>query len=205
MALTEPEAAPAERRRTYGVPLRRGPVLRLPAADDVPKLSEHEAVRRWVKAQRGPTAIDLFSGAGGLSLGLSDAGFSVIVAADSDEVAVETHVANLGGLGYAGSLADPTEFLARLKDWGVTEADLLAAGVPCQPFSSAGKSKIRSLVKSSARPPVDPRAELWRSFVKIVEVLRPRAVLVENVPGLAEWNEGAVLVGLQEGCATWDM
>jgi len=162
-------------------------------------VSDHAAVRRWVKRQRGPTAIDLFSGAGGLSLGLSDAGFSVIVAADSDDIAVETHVANLGGLGYVGSLADPTDFLARLRDWGVEEVDLLAAGVPCQPFSSAGKSKIRSLVKTSSRPEVDPRAELWRSFVKIVAALRPRAVLVENVPGLAEWDEGAVLVGLQEG------
>ena len=154
---------------------------------------------RWVRAQPGPTAIDLFCGAGGLSLGLRDAGFSVLIGADSDEVAVETHVANLGGLGYTGSLADPTDFLARLTAWGVEEVDLLAAGVPCQPFSSAGKSKIRSLVRESARPAVDPRAELWRSFVKIVEAVKPRAVLVENVPGLAEWDEGAVLVGLCEG------
>ncbi len=156
-------------------------------------------MRRWVKAQPRPTAIDLFCGAGGLSLGLYDAGFSVLLGADNDPAAVETHVANLGGIGYAESLADPTEFLARLGDWGVEDVDLLAAGVPCQPFSSAGKSKIRSLVKTSARPAVDPRAELWRSFVKIVEGLKPRAVLVENVPGLAEWDEGAVLVGLCEG------
>jgi DNA (cytosine-5)-methyltransferase 1 len=174
-------------------------VLRLGAPEDIPDTSDPDAVRRWVKGQPRPTAIDLFCGAGGLSLGLHDAGFSVLLGADNDNAAVETHVANLGGIGYTESLADPTEFLARLEAWGLEDVDLLAAGVPCQPFSSPGKSKIRSLVKTSARPAVDPRAELWRSFVKIVEGLRPRAVLVENVPGLAEWDEGAVLVGLCEG------
>src|SRR5207245_6315992 len=59
-------ASPADR-RTYGVPLRRGPVLRLPVPHGAPDPSDLEAVRRWVRSQPGPTAIDLFCGAGGLS------------------------------------------------------------------------------------------------------------------------------------------
>jgi DNA (cytosine-5)-methyltransferase 1 len=54
------------------------------------------------ESELGLTAIDLFCGAGGLSLGLEQAGFRVLVGANSDAASVETHIANLGGLGYEG-------------------------------------------------------------------------------------------------------
>jgi C-5 cytosine-specific DNA methylase len=57
-----------------------------------------------VKAAARPTAIDLFCGGGGLSLGLRDAGFTVLVGADNDPFSVETHTGNLGGLGWTGDL-----------------------------------------------------------------------------------------------------
>ncbi len=157
-------------------------------------------MRRWVKAEtaRGLTALDLFCGAGGLSLGLEDAGFRVLVGADSDASAVETHVANLGGLGYQGDLSDPEDFLDHLSAWGIRGVDLIAGGVPCQPFSRAGRSKIRSLVDAGQRSADDPRAQMWRSFIEIVGELRPSAVLLENVPDLAVWDEGGVLVGFCE-------
>ena len=82
-----------------------------------------------------PRAVDLFCGAGGLSLGLRDAGFSVIVGADADAWAVETHTANVGGLGYVGDLSDPGELLEQLDGWGIEHVELVAGGVPCQPFS----------------------------------------------------------------------
>ena len=71
-------------------------------------------VLKWVLGVRSPTAIDLFCGAGGLSLGLRDAGFTVLVGADNDEAAVETHTATVGGLGYVGDLSDPEGFLRRV-------------------------------------------------------------------------------------------
>jgi DNA (cytosine-5)-methyltransferase 1 len=74
--------------------------------------------------------------------------------------------------------------------------DVVAGGVPCQPFSRAGRSKIRSLVAEGRRPSVDPRAGLWKAFTDIVAGLRPRAVLLENVPDLAVWDEGAVLASI---------
>src|SRR4051812_48977243 len=91
----------APKRRT-AVRFQRGHALRLPRHPDSPDPADLASVRSWVREQREPTAVDLFCGAGGLSLGLRDAGFSVLVGADNDPWAVETHTANVGGLGYVG-------------------------------------------------------------------------------------------------------
>jgi DNA (cytosine-5)-methyltransferase 1 len=151
-----------------------------------------------VRSTKGPTAVDLFCGAGGLSLGLRDAGFTVVAGADSDRLAVESHTGNLGGLGWTGDLTDPGEFLEHLEQWGIRSVDLVAGGPPCQPFSRAGSAKIRQLVRSGERVAHDPRASLWNSFMAVVERLRPTAVLIENVPDLPTWDNGAVLVGFYE-------
>jgi DNA (cytosine-5)-methyltransferase 1 len=157
------------------------------------------AVRRFVTERTGrPTAVDLFCGAGGLSLGLHRAGFDVLVGADSDAWAVRTHDANLPGMSWCGDLSDPAELLRTLSFWGIGHVDLVAGGVPCQPFSRAGSSRIRGLVESGERSAHDARADLWSSFVSVVEALRPSAVLVENVPDLPRWDDGAVLIGLYE-------
>lgn len=83
-----------------------------------------------------PTAIDLFSGAGGISLGLSNAGFEVVAAVDNDPVAVATYVRNLSHHVVCTPIEQmsATELLARagLK---VGECTLLAGGPPCQGFS----------------------------------------------------------------------
>jgi DNA (cytosine-5)-methyltransferase 1 len=142
--------------------------------------------------------VDLFAGAGGLSLGLEQAGFDLLVGADSEPWAVETHVGNLGGLGYCGDLSDPTEFIGLLDSWGIESVDLLAGGVPCQPFSRAGASRLKELVDAGRRLTDDPRVHLWQSFMQVVEHLQPRMVLVENVPDLPRWNNGAVLAGFYE-------
>lgn len=173
-------------------------MLRLDPCTDAPDPSDLGAVQDWLRRQGGPSAVDLFCGAGGLSLGLKQAGFSVLVGADNDGWAVETHTASVGGLGYAGDLADPKDFLEHLDGWGVDSVDLVAGGVPCQPFSRAGQSKLRDLVRCGARGVEDHRALLWRSFIAVVERLNPRVVLVENVPDLPAWDDGAVLVGLLE-------
>jgi DNA (cytosine-5)-methyltransferase 1 len=185
-------------RRRTAVPHHRGAELRLPRHADAPDPTDLAAVRKWVRTRSHPTAIDLFSGAGGLSLGLQEAGFSVLLGADLDEHAVETHTANIGGLGYVGDLSDPTELMDHLQGWGIETVDLIAGGVPCQPFSRAGRSMIRNLVANGARSADDPRAELWQSFMTVVSELRPRAVLVENVPDLPSWDDGSVLMGFYD-------
>jgi DNA (cytosine-5)-methyltransferase 1 len=184
-------------RRTL-VPHYRGVDLQLSRHPSAPDPTDLAAVQAWVRDAPGPTAIDLFSGAGGLSLGLRDAGFSVLLGADWDARAVETHEANLGGLGYAGDLSDPSDLLDHLEGWGIREVDLVAGGVPCQPFSRAGRSMIRNLVATGARSVEDPRAELWQSFMMVVKKLKPKAVMVENVPDLPSWDEGSVLMGFYD-------
>lgn len=173
-------------------------MLHLPRRADAPDPGNLESVRRWIGEVESPTAVDLFCGAGGLSLGLQQAGFSILAGADNDSLAVETHTASVGGLGYVGDLADPDDFLEHLEGWGIRTADLVVGGVPCQPFSRAGHSKLRDLVRSGARADHDPRAALWQSFMRVVERLEPKIVLVENVPDLPMWDEGAVLIGFLE-------
>jgi DNA (cytosine-5)-methyltransferase 1 len=140
----------------------------------------------------------VFCGAGGLSLGLARAGFTVVAAADSDAAAVRTHEANLAPLAFCGDLADPSAFIDFMLDRGLRRAELVAGGPPCQPFSRAGSSKIRNLVSGGKREAVDRRAELWRSFIEVVDHLQPSIVLLENVPDMARWNDGAVLLGVMQ-------
>ena len=184
--------------RRTAVAHHRGEKLRLAPHVAAPDASDLEAVRSWVAAAPRPTAIDLFAGAGGLSLGLQQAGFTVLLGADSDRVAAETHHHNIGGLSYDDDLSDPTDLLDRLSAWGIGEVDLVAGGVPCQPFSRAGQSMIRHLVEKGARSKLDARADLWGSFVRVIERLQPRAVLLENVPDLAAWDDGTVILALCE-------
>src|SRR5712692_899450 len=192
----------ATRPNRFAVAVRRGAQLRLPRHPGAPDPADLRSVRAWIRARPGPTAIDLFCGAGGLGLGLHNAGLSVLVGADSDPWAVETYGANMPCLTYRGDLSDPAELLSHLKGWGIFRVDVIAGGVPCQPFSRAGRSKIRSLVAARIRHEEDARADLWQSFIRVVGELKPKAVVLENVPDLAEWDGGAVLIGFCDALRT---
>ena len=178
------------------VPLVRRKSLKLPPYSELPDYEDLNSVRQWLQSRPRPWAIDLFSGAGGLSLGLEQAGFSVVVAADYWKDALDTHRANVASLTWQGDLSTPESFLDSLSGWGIREVDLVAGGPPCQPFSNAGIPKIASLVRAGNRRPRDPRRDLWRSFFQVIDSLAPKAVLFENVPDLARSQEGAVLVQL---------
>ena len=131
-------------------------------------------------------------------MGLEEAGFTVVAAADSDPVSIETHAANIQGLTWTGDLSNSTGFIEQLDDWGIESVDLLAGGPPCQPFSRAGTSKIGDLVRRGRRDAHDERADLWRSFFSIVDRLRPRVMLFENVPDFAQAQGGALLIALMD-------
>ena len=142
-----------------------------------------------------PVAIDLFAGAGGLSYGLEAAGYRVALSVDSDDWALKTHAHNFEGLALRRDLA-LEESLAEIVDlFEGLDVGLIAGGPPCQPFSRAGRSKIRSLVDLGVREAVDARKELWRAFLDIVEQICPRAVLLENVPDMA-LGDGMVVLRL---------
>lgn len=65
------------------------------------------------------------------------------------------------------------------------QIEVLAGGPPCQPFSKAGRPGIRNLVARGERDPIDERRNLWRAFLEVVQLARPRAVIMENVPDIA--------------------
>ena len=180
----------------YRLPSRRGVRVALKADCRAPNQDDPKSIRTWLDGLPKPWAIDLFSGAGGLSLGLEQGGFSIVAAADSDPVAMETHAANIPGLTWVGDLSDPTGFMDQLDRWGIENVDLLAGGPPCQPFSRAGTAKIGNLVKSGGRPAHDQRADLWQSFFALLDRLAPAAMLFENVPDFARAQGGALLVSL---------
>jgi DNA-cytosine methyltransferase len=121
------------------------------------------------------TAIDLFSGAGGTTRGLRDAGYSVVAAIENDASAVGTFAANHPDtqlLDRDIRRIQAPALAGRLRKQ-VGRIDLLTACPPCQPFSTLGSGDAD-----------DPRNALVSSVGRFIEQLRPRAVLLENVPGL---------------------
>jgi DNA (cytosine-5)-methyltransferase 1 len=114
-------------------------------------------------------AIDLFAGAGGLSLGLIEAGLEVVAAVEVDAAAAATYRSLHPGatvLEQDIKRADLNQFKG--------EVEIVAGGPPCQPFSTGGLRRGAN----------DPRNGL-PAMLAAIEALQPRAVLLENVPGLA--------------------
>jgi DNA (cytosine-5)-methyltransferase 1 len=74
----------------------------------------------------------------------------------------------------------------------------VVGGPPCQPFSKAGRSKIRHRVHHGLRDPNDERRDLWRSFLEVIRLCLPPAVLVENVPDMALDKEMFILRNMVE-------
>ncbi|CAM5466873.1 DNA cytosine methyltransferase [Streptomyces aurantiogriseus] len=176
----------------YGVPLERSDQLRLtPHQHSCEPEGFEEWLRTFGKDKR--LAVDLFSGAGGLSFGVQMAEWTLAAAVDSDERALETHRANFPGLSLKMDLGDAAERDRLEKILQPATIDLVAGGPPCQPFSRAGRNKIRDLVENHGRDPEDRRKELWRAYLDMVKRLRPRVVLMENVPDMGLHDDFAVI------------
>lgn len=126
-------------------------------------------------------AVDLFSGCGGLSLGLRDAGFEVAAAVEIDEKAQRTYELNHPHVKlYKQDIRslDPAQVL---KDAGIEvgELDLLAGCPPCQGFSRLRTKNQKTCIK-------DDRNNLVTDFLRFVKTMNPKAVMLENVPALAK-------------------
>lgn len=129
-------------------------------------------------AGRRTTVVDLFAGAGGLSLGFIEAGFDVLIAGDNAAAAVETYRENLG---------PHAEWLDLSGEVRLPPSDVIAGGPPCQSFSSAGR-----------RRDDDHRGTLVRRFAEIIVAQRPRAFVFENVEGFLTAGGGARVLDLLE-------
>ena len=134
----------------------------------------------------GPTCVSLFTGAGGLDIGLERSGFHTLAAVELNKDCVATLRANqerklsinpMSGRMYLDSTRLVEGDIGEVCGSDLTRSrpTLLAGGPPCQPFSSAG----------SQRGMDDPRGRLFRDFVRLADELQPRFILFENVRGLA--------------------
>lgn len=129
-----------------------------------------------------PTLISLFTGAGGLDLGLEAAGFETVLCVEIDKESRETLRSNRP----AWRLSEPGDIfqlepgkLLRQAGLKPRQLDLLAGGPPCQPFS-------KSMYWSTGDSPrlLDPRAKTLNAFMDVVEATLPQTLLLENVKGL---------------------
>lgn len=127
-----------------------------------------------------PTAIDLFSGCGGLTAGLAMSGYDVIAAVEIDRKALETYTLNHPSVRLYGDdirSLSPEKMLCELG-LQVGQLDLLAGCPPCQSFS-----RLRKLNRAKAL--ADPRNALIEDFTRFALAMRPKQIMMENVPGLS--------------------
>jgi len=121
--------------------------------------------------QRPFRFVDLFAGAGGLSLGFEMAGFKSVFAVEHDVPAAETYRRNFGDHVFAGDICD-------VKDFSVHCPDVIIGGPPCQGFSPLGKMSV----KGFRRGEHCTMNGLWSEFLRSVRQAKPKAFVVENVP-----------------------
>lgn len=132
--------------------------------------------------------VDLFAGAGGLSLGFKLAGWTPLVANDCDRASLNTYVANIHDAVVHGDIRDPSvrsELVSDARRARGAHPDsrfLVLGGPPCQGFSTAGKRRSMH----------DERNHLFRDYGELVDALEPDGFVFENVTGLLNMQGGQV-------------
>ncbi len=124
-----------------------------------------------------PTVISTFAGSGGSSLGYSMAGFNELLAVEWDNNAVETLRLNFPDLRiYHGDIAKlSVDQCLEMADIQPGELDIFDGSPPCQGFSTAGKRILN-----------DPRNQLFREYVRLLQGLQPKVFVMENVSGMVK-------------------
>lgn len=130
-----------------------------------------------------PTILDLFCGCGGFSKGFENAGFNVLLGIDIWKDATVTYKSNFpNAIVLNEDIASVTgkRILSELNVLS-DDIDVIIGGPPCQGFSLSGKRMLE-----------DPRNQLYKSFVDIVNKIKPKVFVMENVPGLVRLFNGKV-------------
>lgn len=137
------------------------------------------------------TTIDLFCGAGGLSEGFRQAGYQVLAGNDYFEAAGQTFSNTHEGAVFIPGSIQKIEARDFLKHTGLIsgELDCLVGGPPCQAYS----------VYNHQRGLHDDRANLFKEYLRIVDGLRPKWIVMENVTGIFSAGNGAVVEKIQKG------
>lgn len=128
----------------------------------------------YKKYQNNRDVISFFSGAMGLDIGLSEAGLNVVIGQDFEPTCVKTMQAN-GQKVVSGDIRNiEPETMLQLSGLHKGEPFLICGGPPCQPFSTAGKRLGIN----------DPRGSLFMDFIRMIDYIRPRFFVMENVKGI---------------------
>lgn len=127
--------------------------------------------------------IDLFAGCGGFSTGFEKAGFKVIKAVEFDEMIANTYVRNHP---KAKMLVSDIGMVDNQQFFSANESDVIIGGPPCQGFSMAG-ARIRNGFIN------DPRNYLFKHYFNVVKIVKPKAFVIENVPGILTMEKGEIL------------
>ncbi len=136
-----------------------------------------------------PVVLDLFCGAGGMSLGFQMAGYHIGLGVDNDPLACRTYAYNFYGRcvqADIASIADPEVFV---RSYDLECVDVIIGGPPCQGFSRVGRGKMRSLL-NGAPYLHDSRNQYYREFIRFIQVLRPLYFVMENVPDMQYYVDG---------------
>jgi len=125
--------------------------------------------------------VDLFCGCGGLSYGFEQEGFKTILGIDHDKAAIDTF--RMNHKNAKTILGDIREISNEkiLSELNGNKVDVIIGGPPCQGLSLSGPRKLE-----------DPRNQLYLSFIRIVSLINPKYVLIENVPGMVSLFKGKI-------------
>lgn len=146
----------------------------------VPTLLAYQIGKRIVEKTGCSKSIDLFCGAGGMTVGFKAAGISSLLSNDIEESACTTLKINNPEIPVlCGDITKEETKVALEKAAKEGKADIICGGPPCQGFSMAG-----------FRSETDPRNQLFREFVDIVKRVNPKVIVFENVEGILSYQGG---------------
>jgi DNA (cytosine-5)-methyltransferase 1 len=167
-----------------------------------PRVQPEENITNWTErpvlhpprkpsGANGPALVDLFCGAGGFSIGLEAAGFHSVLGIDIHVPSCQTYALNHpGAAGILGDIRRVPEAMIE-QSLGGRGVDLVTAGVPCQGFSICNRKRHDG----------DRRNWLFREFIRLVRLLEPRGVVLENVSTLRSAAAGAFSERIAEAIA----
>lgn len=199
-----PQSAPAELFPATGQEVQLGAATdEASEAQDDPVCKLIRAKLQRIQAGEAIRYMDMFAGAGGISLGFLTAGFTPVASIESDRWAAKTHGANFGRWSIGGdrparhverdaTAADANGLFGDLELAGPVDdqIDVLVGGPPCQAFARVGRAKLReqALRREEATADqaflVDGRVNLWQHYVNFIRATKPVALLMENVPDI---------------------
>ncbi|WP_026477575.1 DNA cytosine methyltransferase [Alkaliphilus transvaalensis] len=150
-------------------------------------------------------ALDLFCGAGGFSVGMEQAGINVVASIEFNQQIAETYKYNnpqthliIDDIRFVKASKEDMDITVSPNDYAVDSidqiftkrelsCDIIFGGPPCQGFSMAGRR-----IRTNAKFLEDERNYLFKEFIRMVKYLKPKVFIIENVPGILNYNDGSV-------------